>query len=508
MQQKITILGSGVSSLSCSSFLAQAGHDVTVLEKNDSIGGRARQFSADGFTFDMGPSWYWMPEVFEKFYQKFGHTSSDFYDLVRLDPSYRVFWTDDSHTDIPANLESFYALFESLEPGSGEKLKKFLSEAAYKYDVGINDLVYKPGLKWSEFADMRILKGLFKLHMTSSFSGYIRKYFKHPKILSLLEFPILFLGALPQKTPALYSLMNYADIELGTWYPMGGMYKIIEAFEKIAVEQGVKIETSQEVNGFEYEGSKITHAQTATQQLASDYVISGADYRHTDRKLINGFANYSDKYWDSRAMAPSSLLFYIGVNRKIDNLLHHNLFFDESFDQHAIEIYQKPDWPKAPLFYACCPSKTDTSVAPEGCENLFLLVPLAPDLKDSEAKRNEYLDILLGRLEKHTKTEIRKHIVYQRSYCIDDFKKDYHAFKGNAYGLANTLMQTAIFKPSLRNKQLSNLFYTGQLTVPGPGVPPSIISGEVAAQEVLKEINRKNQQFAQQNGQQVVGNKR
>ncbi len=492
MHKKITILGSGVSSLSSASFLAQAGHDVTILEKNDSTGGRARQFSAEGFTFDMGPSWYWMPEVFEKFYQKFGHTASDFYELVRLDPSYRVFWMDNSQTDIPANLEAFFALFESLEPGSSVKLKKFLEEAAYKYDVGINELVYKPSLKWMEFADMRILKGLFKLHMTSSFSGYIRKYFKHPKILSLLEFPILFLGAMPQKTPALYSLMNYADIELGTWYPMGGMHKIIEAFEKIAIEQGVKIQTSQEVNGFDFAGKKITHAKTATQNLSTDYVVSGADYHHTDKKLINGFANYSDKYWDSRAMAPSSLLFYIGVNCKIDNLLHHNLFFDESFDEHAKEIYEKPDWPKAPLFYACCPSKTDASVAPEGSENLFLLVPLAPDLKDSEEKRNEYLEILLDRLEKHTKTEIRNHIVYKRSYCIDDFKKDYHAFKGNAYGLANTLKQTAILKPSLKNKNLDNLFYTGQLTVPGPGVPPSIISGEVVANEVLKAIEKNN----------------
>lgn len=490
MGKKITVLGSGVSSLSCAAFLARAGHEVTILEKNDSIGGRARKFTADGFTFDMGPSWYWMPEVFEKFYQKFGHTSSDFYELIRLDPSYRVFWQDGSNTDIPARLEDFYELFESLETGSATQLKKFLAEAAYKYDVGINELVYKPGLKLTEFADMRILKGLFKMHLTSSFSGYIRKYFKHPKILSLLEFPILFLGEMPQNTPALYSLMNYADIQLGTWYPMGGMYQVIDAFEKIALEQGVKIQLSQEVTGFEFDQKKITHSRTATQHLQSEYVVSGADYHHTDKKLINGFANYSDKYWDSRSMAPSSLLFYLGLNKKIDKLLHHNLFFDESFDAHAIEIYQKPGWPKAPLFYACCPSKTDPSVAPEGHENLFLLVPLAPDLKDSEEKRKEYLEILLNRLEKHTQTDIRNHIVYQRSYCIDDFKKDYHAYKGNAYGLANTLRQTAVLKPKLKNKHLSNLFYTGQLTVPGPGVPPSIISGEVVANEVIKAIRK------------------
>ena len=491
MGKKITILGSGISSLSSASFLAKAGHDVTVLEKNDSIGGRARKFETDGFVFDMGPSWYWMPDVFEKFYQKFGHTTADFYELVRLDPSYRVFWSDGEPTDIPADADALFALFESLEPGSTPKLKKFLEEAAYKYDVGINDLVYKPGLKWSEFADMRIAKGLFKMHLTTSYAGYIRKYFKHPKILSLLEFPILFLGAMPEKTPALYSLMNYADMQLGTWYPMGGMHKIIEAFQEIAVEQGVKIKTSSEVTGFEYKGRNITHAKTGSGDFAADYVVSGADYHHTDKKLINGFANYSDKYWDKRVMAPSCLLFFLGVSKKVDNLLHHNLFFDESFRQHAVDIYEKPEWPGAPLFYVCCPSKTDPSVAPEGHENLFLLVPLAPDLKDSEEKRNEYLEILLTRLEKHTGAEVRDHIVYKRSYCMDDFRKDYHAFKGNAYGLANTLMQTAILKPSIKNSNLDNLFYTGQLTVPGPGVPPAIISGEVVAEEVLKTIRKK-----------------
>ncbi|MFN5415426.1 MAG: phytoene desaturase family protein [Flavobacteriia bacterium] len=490
MKKKINILGSGVAGLSCASFLAQAGHEVTVFEKNPTIGGRARQFEADGFTFDMGPSWYWMPEVFEKFYNKFGHTTSDFYELKRLDPSYRIFWQDDSQTDIPASLDEFYALFEQLEPGSSVHLKKFLAEAAYKYDVGVNDLVHRPSLSWLEFLDKRVISGLFKMHLTNSFSGYIRKYFKHPKILSLLEFPILFLGAMPKDTPALYSLMNYADIELGTWYPMGGMYKIIEAFEKIAIEQGVKIQTSSEVSSFDIYNNKATHLNSNHQKFEADYFISGADYHHTDQVLLKGNSNYTEKYWDNRKMAPSCLLFYIGVNKEIPNLLHHNLFFDEDFDQHAVEIYQNPSWPKAPLFYVCCPSKTDDSVAPKGMENLFLLVPLAPNLQDSEAKREEYFDLILSRLEKRTKTSIKENIVYKKSYCIDDFKNDYHAYKGNAYGLANTLMQTAKLKPSIKHKTIQNVYFTGQLTVPGPGVPPSIISGEVVAKQVLKQIKR------------------
>jgi phytoene desaturase len=489
--KKITVIGSGVAGLSAASFLAKEGHAVTLLEKNDTIGGRARQFEEKGFVFDMGPSWYWMPDVFERYYQQFGHTTADFYELKRLDPSYRVFWKDNSFDDVPANLQEFFDWFEKLEPGSSSKLDKFLEEAAYKYEVGINDLVHKPSLSVMEFADLRIAKGAFKMHLFSSFSKYIRKYFNHPKIIELLEFPVLFLGAMPKDTPALYSLMNYADIKLGTWYPMGGMHKIIEAFEKIAIEQGVKIITASEVQSFVVKDKNIVATVNEHgMDIDTDFVISGADYEHTDQTLAKGFSNYTEQYWDSRLMAPSSLLFYLGVDKAIPNLLHHNLFFDEDFQQHAVEIYKNPSWPSKPLFYVCCPSKTDPSVAPEGKENLFLLVPLAPNLKDDEAMREKYYDIIMDRLEAKTGVAIRDTVIYKRSYCLEDFKKDYHAFKGNAYGLANTLRQTAFLKPKLKSKKLNNLYYTGQLTTPGPGVPPSIISGEVVAKEVLKAIGK------------------
>jgi phytoene desaturase len=304
-----------------------------------------------------------------------------------LDPSYRIFWKDETYSDVPANLENFMNGSNPMEKGSSIALKKFLAEAQYKYEVGMNDLVFKPSLKWSEFADMRILKGLFKLNMTKSFSAYIRKYFKNPKILSVLEFPVLFLGAMPKDTPALYSLMNYADISLGTWYPMGGMHNIFGAFEKIAKEQGVKILTNQEVTEFDIVNNEIRKSITKSGNYDNDIVVSSADYHHTDRVLLKDHSNYSDEYWDKRKMAPSSLLFYVGVDKKIDNLQHHNLFFDEDFNQHAEEIYKNPQWPSAPLFYVSCPSKTDPSVAPEGKENLFFLIPLAPDLEDSEQKR-------------------------------------------------------------------------------------------------------------------------
>ncbi len=489
MPKKVVIIGSGISSLSASCFLGREGYDVTIIEKNDSIGGRARKFQADGFTFDMGPSWYWMPEVFENFYKQFGHTSSDFYKLKRLDPSYRVFWNDDTYTDVPSNLEELKNWFERNEKGSSDKLVQFLKDAEIKYKVGMEELVFKPSLSLFEFANSKVFKGLVSMNLFSSFGKFIRSYFKNEKIISLLEFPVLFLGAMPNETPALYSLMNYADIKLGTWYPEGGMHKFIEAFEKIALENGVKFILNQEVISFEKNEKKIYKVITKKSSFETDIVISGADYQHTDKKLLNGSANYSDQYWDKRVMAPSCLLFYVGVNKKLKNVEHHNLFFDESLENHGREIYKNPQWPTSPLFYLCAPSVTDNSVAPANCENLFFLIPIAPDLEDTEQNREKYFNILLERLEKRTGNKISENIIYKKSFCIDDFKKDYNAFKGNAYGLANTLKQTAIFKPSMRNKKLKNFYYTGQLTIPGPGVPPSIISGEVVSKFIMNNHN-------------------
>ena len=486
--KKAIVIGSGFAGLSAAASLAQEGWKVTLLEKNSQAGGRARQFQEDGFTFDMGPSWYWMPDVFERYFVKFGKQVSDYYDLIRLDPSYQVIYGMDDAIDIPANMDEMNALFESIEPGSSKHLKKFLDEAEYKYEVGINSLVYKPSRSLLEFTDPRLLYGLFRMEVFSSIASAIRKHFKHPKLIQLLEFPVLFLGAMPEKTPALYSLMNYADISLGTWYPKGGMHKIVEGMVSVAEEQGVTIQLNSNVEQIAVENGKAKGVIVNGELLEADVVIGGADYHHIDTKLLDQqYRNYSDEYWDKRVMAPSSLLFYIGVDKEIPKLLHHNLFFDEPFHPHAKEIYEEPQWPKKPLFYVSAPSKTDPTVAPKGKENLFLLVPVAPELDDPEEIREKYYNIIMDRLEKYTGTSIREHVIYKRSFAHSDFKSEYNAFKGNAYGLANTLMQTAILKPSLKNKKVSNLYYTGQLTVPGPGVPPSIISGQVVAKEVVKD---------------------
>ncbi len=490
MAKEIVVIGSGFSGLSAACNLAAEGFDVTILEKNSVPGGRARQYESQGFTFDMGPSWYWMPDVFEQFFARFGRKVSDYYTLRRLDPSYRVFFGPGDLLDVPADMGELEAMFERLEPGSTPKLRKFLSEASYKYRVGMNEFVHKPSHSIFEFADWRILGSLFRLQMFTSISKHIRSLFRHEKLIQLLEFPVLFLGATPQKTPALYSLMNYADLALGTWYPEGGMFKIVEGMVAVAKELGVKILLDQEVSRIQTENGRVSRVlTTAGQSFAADAVVGAADYHHLETDLLQtADRNYSKRYWDTRVMAPSCLIFYVGVSKRLDNLRHHNLFFDEDFGRHSREIYDTPKWPERPLFYVSVPSLSDPTVAPPGCENLFILIPVAPGLEDTPAIREHYSNLVMQRLSQLTGQRVGEAVVYRKAYAHNDFVRDYHAFRGNAYGLANTLLQTAFLKPRLRNRKISNLFYTGQLTVPGPGVPPAIISGQVVAREVSKEL--------------------
>lgn len=490
MAKKVIVIGAGFSGLSAACNLAAEGFDVTILEKNEQTGGRARQYQAQGFTFDMGPSWYWMPDVFEQFFARFGRKASDYYQLERLDPSYRVYFGPGDHLDVPAGMAELEAMFEQLEPGSTASLRKFLREAAYKYQVGMNEFVHKPGHGLLEFADWRVISSMFRIQMFTSLSKHVKSLFRNERLIKLLEFPVLFLGATPEKTPALYSLMNYADLALGTWYPQGGMYKIVEAMTRLAESLGVKIVLNTEVAHIRTEKGLSTGVVAQNGAVyPADAVVGSADYHHVESDLLDQQArNYSSAYWNSRVMAPSCLIFYVGVSKRLNRLLHHNLFFDEDFGRHAREIYETPQWPERPLFYVSAPSKTDPTVAPEGCENLFILLPVAPGLDDTPAIREHYYNLVMQRLSLLTGERIGESVVYRRTYAHSDFVRDYHAFKGNAYGLANTLRQTAFLKPKLRNKKISNLYYTGQLTVPGPGVPPAIISGQVVAKEIAHAL--------------------
>ncbi len=487
-KRTVIVIGSGFAGLSAASFMAREGWKVIVIEKQATPGGRARQLKEKGFTFDMGPSFYWMPDVFERYFAQFGKKFSEYFKLDRLDPSYRVYWND-GYTDIPANYEALKKVLESMT-GHTTRIDEYLEEAHYKYRVGINKLVYKPSRSLTEFINWPTISGMFRMQVFTSIKKHIAKYFDHPKLRQLMEFPVLFLGALPENTPALYSLMNYADIKGGTWYPKGGIYSVVQAMYELAKELGVSFCFNEEVKEISIVNNKATKVITDKKTYDADAVISGADYQFTETALLpSPFRNYSAAYWDNRVMAPSCLLYYIGLNKKLKNVEHHSLFFDVSFDQHGKEIYKDPRWPSDPLFYVSIPSFSDKNSAPEGCEAMVFLIPVASGLTgDTDEIREKYFQLIARRFEKHSGESILDSVIYKKTYSVTDFVNDYHSFRGNAYGLANTLKQTAIFRPSCENKKVKNLFYTGQLTVPGPGVPPSLISGEVVAKQLVRRM--------------------
>jgi phytoene desaturase len=485
--KKVIVIGAGISGLSAASYLAKYGYNVTILEKNNYTGGRIRLHKEAGFSFDMGPSWYWMPDIFESFYQDFGFTTTDFYNLKRLDPSYKIFWEDNTSNNIPASYEELKKLFETIEEGSGDKLDKYLADAKIKYEIGMGEFVERPSLSITEYLEPSLILNSFKLDLLKSISKSISKNFKNKKIRQILEFPVLFLGAKPTKTPALYSMMNYADIKLGTWYPMGGMFEIAKAFTKIATDLGVKIELNQPVEKIEFRKDKITHLISNKNKYQVDAVVNCSDYNHFEQSLLNKeYRKYDEKYWDNRIFAPTCLLFYLGVNKKIDGLEHHNLFFDSDFEIHSKEIYDVHSWPREPLFYLSATSKSELT-APEGHENLFILIPLSTELEESDSIIENYYNLVIERIEKRIGQKLKDNIVYKKVFSRNDFINDYNSFKGNAYGLANTLLQTGFLKPKMKNEKIRNLYYAGQLTVPGPGLPPSILSGKIAANLLNKE---------------------
>ncbi|MAN26120.1 MULTISPECIES: phytoene desaturase family protein [Mesonia] len=482
--KKIIIIGSGFSSIASSCYLAQQGHKVEIFEKNDTIGGRARQYKKDGFTFDIGPTWYWMPDVFERFFADFGKKPSDYYQLLKLSPAYQVYFGEEDKITIGDTLEKIYTEFDRIEPGSSQKLKKFIDQAKDNYDIAIKDLVYRPGESPLELVTLETAKKLGQFF--STIAREVRKEFKNKKLVQVLEFPVLFLGAKPSDTPAFYNFMNFADFGLGTWHPKGGMYQVILGIQRLAESLGVKFNTHQNVEKILVENKTATGIIANGTEHQADIVLSGADYHHSETLLDQPYRQYSESFWEKKTFAPSSLLFYVGFDKKLKNVEHHSLFFDVDFEKHAHAIYDVSEWPEDPLFYASFPSKTDENSAPEGKEAGIFLIPLAPGIKDEQALRERYFEKIITRFEKITQQKIKKNIIFKKSFCVNDFIKEYNSYKGNAYGLANTLLQTAFLRPKLKSKKVKGLYFTGQLTVPGPGVPPALISGKLVSDLIKK----------------------
>ena len=485
MKKNIAIIGSGFSSLSAACYLAKAGHNVTIYEKNDALGGRARQFKAAGFTFDMGPSWYWMPDVFDKFFNDFGKKVSDYFTLTKLSPAYRVYFGKDDFIDIEDTPEKICKKFESIEKGSGEKLKKYLKIAKENYEIGVTDMLYKmPGNSPLELVSKKTIKRV--RFFLSNIRKDVRRDFKNPKLRSILEFPVLFLGAKASNTPAFYNFMNYADFGIGTFQPPNGFHDLVNAMVDLGKSLGVKYKVNHELSKINVSNKKVENIVINGKSTDCDLILSGADYHHTESLLPVKSRQYNNRYWKSRVFAPSSLLFYVGFNKKLKNVQHHNLIFDTDFNKHAEEIYDEPKWPSDPLFYANFTSKTNSKTAPEGSENAFFLIPIAIDLIDNEETRNKYFEKIISKMELYTGQELKSSITFKRSFCVNDFKSEYNSYGGNAYGLANTLFQTAFLRPNIKSKLVQNLYFCGQLTVPGPGVPPAIVSGELVANLINK----------------------
>jgi len=483
MGKKVIIIGSGFSSLSSACYLAQAGFEVSIYEKNKTAGGRARQLVRNGFTFDMGPSWYWMPDIFDKFFADFNKKTADYYQLDKLSPAYKIFFSDDVIT-IGDSMTKISEEFERIEAGSSKHLKKFIAKAQENYSIAIDKVVLRPGLSPFELVTKETVLKVDQFFKT--ISSEVRKKFKNQKLISTLEFPVLFLGAKPSNTPSFYSFMNFADFGLGTWHPKGGMYEVIKAMLELSKELGVELHTESCVEKINVKNGKAVGVVINGLFIASDVVLSGADYHHSETLLAQEYRQYSEAYWSKKTFAPSSLLFYIGFNKKLNNVEHHNLFFDTDFEKHAEEIYDVPKWPTDPLFYANFPSVTDKSMSPDGCETAFFLVPIAPDLEDTPELRQQYFDLIMARFQEKTEQQLTNHILFKESFCVRDFIEEYNSYKGNAYGMANTLSQTAFLRPKLKSKKVKNLYFTGQLTVPGPGVPPSLISGKLVSELIIE----------------------
>ncbi|EAP87272.1 phytoene desaturase family protein [Croceibacter atlanticus] len=484
MKKRIAIIGSGFSALASASYLAKEGHQVTIYEKNDTVGGRARQYKKDGFTFDIGPTWYWMPDVFERFFNDFDKKPSDYYTLEKLSPAYKVVFSETESILIEDTLTKIYAAFEAEEKGSSKQLEKFITKAKSNYDIAIKDLVYRPGVSPLELITPETIKKIGAFF--STISKDVRKQFNNEKLIQILEFPVLFLGAKPSNTPAFYSFMNYADFGLGTWHPKGGMYQVVLGMKTLAESLGVNINTNANVEEILVQNNSATGLVVNGDTITADIVLSGADYHHTETLLPLKLRQYSETYWSKKTFAPSALLFYIGFDTPIINVEHHTLFFDVDFEEHSKAIYDDPQWPENPLFYASFPSKTDSSVAPKGKEAGIFLIPLAPGIEDTEAIRETYFKKIMTRFENLTNQTVQKNVIFKETYCLNNFIEDYNSYKGNAYGLANTLFQTAFLRPKLKSKTVKNLYFTGQLSVPGPGVPPSLISGKLVAGLIQK----------------------
>jgi phytoene desaturase len=497
IQKKAIVIGAGFAGLSTAGYLAKQGYSVTILEKNNHIGGRAQELKIKGFRFDMGPSWYLIPQAFDTWFTDMGEKRADYYKQEKLDPNYRVFFTpqqdEQNWFDIFTDTKKLHEVFERFEPGSSKRLDTYLHECKVKYTLAMEQFLYQNFHSVFDYANKKNIASIPKVSILSSYKSLIKKYFKHPYLQQILEYPVVFLGSNAEKTPGVYTLMNWVDLGEGVFYPQGGFANVAASMGKVLKKLGVKIVLKSEVQDIL---TKNSHAigvryskNDSVETLNADLIVSNADYEHTDQTLLQvKDRSFSRKYWDSRLMSPSVLNFYIGVNKKLKKLKHHTFFFDTDWDKHFESVYgAKKEWPEKPLFYIHVPSKTDKTTAPKGKEALFILIPCALNLYDGAEIREKYLDQAISRIEELTGETFRDQIEFVESYSVSELKRDFHAFGGNGFGLGHTLNQTALFRPPNKSKKLDNLYFAGQYTLPGTGTPTAVISGKVVTDRIKQD---------------------
>ncbi|NUB92965.1 phytoene desaturase [Haloterrigena sp. SYSU A558-1] len=488
--ESVVVIGAGIGGLATACYLADAGADVRVIEKNEQVGGRASRLEKDGFRFDMGPSWYLMPDVFERFFGDFDRTPSDYYELTHLDPHYRLFFKDGDRVDITPDLERTKTVFDEYEDGAGAALERYLEKSRENYEVGMEHFVYEDRTRLRDFIDPDVARQARGLSLLGSMQGHVADYFDHPKLQQIMQYTLVFLGGSPTNTPALYNLMSHVDFNLGVWYPDGGIAAVVDSIAQLGRELGVEYDTDRPATAIKgREGAFLV--ETPEGPVRSDLVVSNADYAHTEQELLQPEQRgYDADYWEKRTYAPSAFLLYLGVEGDVDDLAHHTLVLPTDWQDHFDRIFEDPEWPEDPAYYLCVPSKTDEDVAPDGHSALFVLVPVAPGLEDTPETREEYRDRILADIAVNTGTDLRDRIVLEERFCVEDFADRYNSYDGTALGLAHTLRQTALFRPPHRAKGVDGLYFVGGDTTPGIGVPMCLISGELTAEKVLEDYGR------------------
>lgn len=484
--KKVIIIGAGFGGLSTAAFLSKYGFDVTVLEKNSQVGGRASTYIEKGFLFDKGPSWYLMPEIFERFFKNFNKNFFDYYKLVKLDPNYRLFFEDGQVIDVPSNIESVKDIFESFEKGSSRKLEEYINNSTYQYNL-IDKFLYRKYESIKDIIDLKLLTDGIKLNIFNYMDGYVKRFFKNKKLRQILEYTTVFLGSSPYNTPAFYSIMSHVDFKSGVYYPFEGFSKVAQAYAEVAKDFGCKILLNKEVKKIVVKNGIAKGVETNDGFFDSDVVVSNADFYFTENSLLEPlYKSFDKKYWNRKILGPSAFLIFLGIKKKIEKLKHHNLYLVDDWENHFKTIFDIQKMPENPSFYISATSKTDKTTAPEGCENLFVLVPIASGIEDNDSLREQFFELIVEKISRLVGFDLKENILVKKIYSINDFVEDYNSYKGNALGLSHAKFQTAIFRLPYKSKRVNNLFFVGHYTHPGIGVPMVTIAGEVLS-KCIKE---------------------